>query len=218
MKTILTFLSSFTFALPVLAQDLTLDKPIHIPADCYYVGSRSLTTGAIVSGSAVSSDRALEASKGIVQLKLKTGKQDPEISTWMANQVIQLGHNYSLALSLILRDGRRMGPRAFERYNLYTHAVLKYKDTPISGGSIRSERVESQYSDGTGEQFYQADFELENVLLRKQLGVVDQMDADLIYLLRDSPEKMKLFSGLGDGKGVITSAIINCKISVDRLK
>lgn len=222
MKTVITILSSIAFALPVLAQDPTMDiatdKPISIPANCYYVGAQSLTKGAITSGSAVASDKDLEASEGKIQLKLKTGKQDPDITTWTANQIIQLGHNYSLALSLRLRDGQRMGPRAFEGYNLATHAVLRYKNTPISGGSIRSNRIESQYSDGTGDQFYQANFELENVLLRQKLGAVDQMDADLLYVLRDSPKKMKLFSEIGDGNGVITQAHINCKISIDVLK
>lgn len=236
MKTVLTFLSSIIFAYPTFARSLERDgsphvseqisthtqvstqidttKPIKIPANCTYVGSRALSNGAISTGSARGTDKALEASNGIIELKMKAGKQDPEITIWTANQVINIGHDYSIAVNLVFQDGRRMGPVAYAGYTLYTNAILKYKNKPVSGASIRSERVESEYSDGSGDQFYQVEFELDNVLLREKLGLVDQLDADLIYALRDSPEKMKLFSSLGDGDGVVTSGIVHCTVPV----
>ncbi len=216
MKKLLALLTTTLLAPTLHALDLSVDSPATVSANCYYVGAQSLSTGAISSGSAVVSDKSLAATQGIITLKIRPGKQDPSITVWTATQTINIGFNYSVVLNLNFQNGQRFGDKVFEGGTLRTNAILKYKKQAVSGASLRTNTIESEYNDGTGEKFYETNFTLDNVLLRAKLGLLDQLDGDLTYQLRDSAQKKSLFSSLGDGNGAVTSATVHCKIPINQ--
>ncbi len=175
-----------------------------IQADCKYVGSYKLTRDAIEMG--IAPDKAFTEKNGIVELK-PSGR-----AALQAVEKIDLGNNYDLILQLDYSRVQRFGDRDFPNPKLKGSALLKYKNRVVSAGSMSSDRMTTQYIDGTGDKYLLVDFELDNVLLREKLGAIDQPGLDLRNLLRDSPEKEQIFTSLGDGDGVVLQAKIHCMV------
>lgn len=197
----LSALLSISFTLPASAENLQ--------ANCFYVGSYKLSYGAISNGSAVVTDKDFEARNGLVDLKVRRK------IFFKGTEKVNLGHNYSLVLQLDFQKMQPMGSRDYPIPRFMGHALLKFKDKAVSSGSMSTERVTSQYIDGTGNKFYEVSFELDNTALREKLGASEQPGLDLLDLVRESPEKAQLFKDFGDGEGVLLRAHINCEVPAD---
>lgn len=208
-----------SYALPAMGESV-------VSADCYYVGSSAFGKGAISTGSATSTDKDFEAQKGIIVLKENSSldnenilRGDQKVSEWSGTQKINLGHNYNLILQLAYKDSMRMGGHVFGIPSLRGSALLTFNGLAISSGSLTTDRVKNKYIDdvsGTGPKFYEVDFSLDNTALRTKLGATEQPGLELIDIIRKINDKSQLFSSFGDGDGVVTKALINCKIPISK--